>query len=131
MRLTAADRWFMGAVAAVTLSSTFALSQVTPTTLTADINKAKLVWNWTQGTGGPAEKFVVKCGPTAGTYPTLLELPDPAARSVPVNKVATKPGQYFCVVVAANSIGQGGASNEVSFQAGQTPDSATGLTLVP
>lgn len=99
------------------------------TVISVDITKARLSWTWTQGTGGAVMEFRVKCGPTTATYTTTLVLPDPAARSVPVQQVVSGPGNYFCVVTAANQFGESGASNEVPFSAGNVPVAPSGLQI--
>ena len=99
------------------------------TTVAVDITKAKLTWTWTQGTGGIAAAFRVKCGTIAGTYSILVSLPDPAARSVAVSAVITATGRYFCAVSAANQYGESTNSNEVSFDAGTVPVAPAGFTI--
>jgi len=105
------------------------LARSQPTTISVDIAKAKFTWSWTQGTGGLVEVFTVKCGPASGSYDILVDLADPAARSVPVNQVVTASGTYFCVVTAKNTFGESGASNEVTFQAGQIPNPVDTLAI--
>jgi hypothetical protein len=99
------------------------------TTVVVDITKAKLVWAWAQGNGGPVEKFNIKCGPTTGAYSILVSLPTPAARAIPISTVVTAPGTYFCVVSAANQFGESGNSNQVSFAAGVGPVTPSGLVI--
>ena len=99
------------------------------TILNVDITRARLSWNWTQGTGGAAAEFRIKCGPTAGTYTSTTVLADPAARSVPVQQVVSGPGTYFCIVTAANQFGESGPSNEVPFVAGNAPAAPSGLQI--
>ena len=97
--------------------------------ISVDITKARLSWTWTQGTGGAVTEFRVKCGPSAGTYTSTIVLADPAARSVPVQQVVSGPGNYFCVVIAANQFGESGPSNEVPFAAGNAPAAPSGLQI--
>ena len=99
------------------------------TVISVDITKARLSWTWTQGTGGAVAEFRVKCGPSAGTYTSTTVLTDPAARSVPVQQVVSGPGNYFCVVVAANQFGESGPTNEVNFTAGNAPAAPSGLQI--
>jgi len=103
--------------------------QAQPTTISVDLAKAKLVWTWNQGPGGPVEKWQIRCGPTSTHYEILVELPVPAARSIPISQVAPTVGTYFCIVSAQNSFGAGGPSPEVSFQAGQVPSAVQTLTI--
>ena len=97
--------------------------------ISVDITKARLSWTWTQGTGGAVAEFRVKCGPSTGTYTSTTVVMDPAARSVPVQQVVSGPGNYFCVVLAANQFGESGPSNEVPFAAGNAPVAPSGLQI--
>ena len=97
--------------------------------ISVDITKARLSWTWTQGTGGAVSEFRVKCGATAGSYTGTTVLTDPTARSVPVQQVVSGPGNYFCVVTAANQFGESGSSNEVPFAAGNAPAAPSGLQI--
>lgn len=90
-----------------------------------DLAKAQFRWGWTQGTGGMVDKFLVRCGPTTGTYTIQNAQLDPAARQMAVNLVVTAEGTYFCVVLAANAGGTSGPSPEVSFRAFKVPDKAS------
>ena len=99
------------------------------TVISVDIARARLSWNWTQGTGGAVTEFRVKCGPTAGTYTSTTVLADPATRSVPVQQVVSGPGTYFCIVTAANQFGESGPSNEVPFAAGNVPAAPSGVQI--
>ena len=98
------------------------------------LSTAKLTWNWAKGTqvgvnDGDVTEFRMKCGPSAGQYTKTTVIANPAAREIQVASVVDAPGTYFCVVTAANSIGESGPSNEVNFIAGSLPASATGLTI--
>lgn len=91
------------------------------TTISVDINKAKLAWDWTQGSGGTPTEFRVKCGTATGNYTKVTTIADPAARQANVKDVITGSGNWFCAVSAANSFGESGNSNEVPFAAGAAP----------
>lgn len=79
-----------------------------------DATKAKLVWAWSQGTGGPVEKFTVRCGLQTGVYTASKDIVDPSARSTPLLPFVGAPGQYYCMVAAVNT-GGAGNSSEISF----------------
>ena len=119
----------------IILSTGFVLFLLTATpawaqaVISVDITRARLSWNWTQGTGGAVAEFRVKCGPTAGTYTSTTVLADPAMRSVPVQQVVSGPGSYFCVITAANQFGESGPSNEIPFAAGAIPAVPSGLQI--
>ena len=100
------------------------------TVISVDITKANLSWSWTQGTGGTIAEFRVKCGNVAGTYTKTTILADPAIRSVAVATAITGPGNWFCVVSAANQFGESGNSNEVNFAAGNVPVAPSGLQII-
>lgn len=100
------------------------------TTLAVDINDSTLQWDWTQGTGGAVDGFRCHCGPATGSYNTITDINDPAARSVPVGSIIPGPGTWFCALLAFNMFGQSDFSNEVSFQAGFKPDAPTNLRIV-
>jgi hypothetical protein len=99
------------------------------TTVAVDISKAKLAWSWSQGSGSAATQFIVKCGTTTGVYTKITSLTDVTARSVPISTAIAGPGTWFCVVTAANQFGESAPTNEVSFNAGSIPVSATSLTV--
>ena len=100
------------------------------TVISVDITKAQLMWSWAQSTGGVAAEFRVKCGNTAGTYTKVSVLADSAAREIPVASAITGPGNWFCVVSAANQFGESGPSNEVNFAAGNAPLAPSGLQII-
>mgnify|MGYP001574108225 CR=1 FL=1 len=100
------------------------------TVISVDITTAKLSWAWTQGTGGAVVEFRVKCGNVAGTYTKTTILADPSVRSVGVATTITGPGNWFCVVSAANQFGESGNSNEVNFAAGNAPVAPSGLQII-
>lgn len=95
-----------------------------------DLNTAKFQWDWTQGTGGAATEFRIKCGPTAGNYPTVVPVP-PTIRQYPINQVIGGSGTYFCVITAANQVGESAPSGEVFFAAGVTPSIPSNLRVTP
>ena len=104
------------------------------TTISVDINRATLSWQWTQGTGGPVTEFRVKCGTASGIYTlpvvkvvaTLI----PPPLSLPVKSAIPGPGTYFCVVTAANQFGESGPSNELPFAAGVVPVGPSNLQII-
>ena len=98
------------------------------------LSTAKLTWNWAKGTqvgvnDGDVSEFRMKCGPSTGNYTETTVIGLPTAREILIKDVVDAPGTYFCVVTAANSVGESGPSNEVNFIAGSLPASATGLTI--
>ena len=99
------------------------------TSISVDIAKARFAWSWVQGAGGPVTAFRMKCGPSAGTYPTLVSIPDPDARSLMLSAIVTEPGKYFCAVSAANQFGESANSNEVTFDAGVGPVAPADLQI--
>lgn len=106
-----------------------------PTTLPAqtaiivDIEKARLTWEWSQGTGGMADDFLLTCTSAAQPTPTTTPITGPATRSVPVKTVITGLGTWTCSVQARNAAGISPASNAVQFIAGTLPFSPTNLIL--
>lgn len=95
-------------------------------TVTVDLNRAVLAWDWTKGiapspTTGDVERFDVKCGRQAGVYSSVTPLTDPLARSVRISQIVNGTGQWFCVVASVNRYGSAGNSNEISFDAGAVP----------
>lgn len=111
--------------AGVLLSATVAWGQQA-----VDLNSAQFRWDWTQGTGGAATEFRIKCGPTSGTYPSIAVV-GATVRVYPVNQVIGGSGSYFCVVTAANQFGESAPSGEVFFAAGVTPSIPSNLRVGP
>lgn len=105
------------------------LSYAQVTDVTVDIAKANMSWSWSQGEGGAVEKWLIKCGPTAGSYTSTVQLAVPAARSIPLTQVVSTVGEYFCVVAATNTFGPSANSNEVRFIAGKAPNAAIDFTI--
>lgn len=97
--------------------------------IAVDLSKAQFRWTWAQGTGGMVEKWLVKCGPTTGTYTLTKDISDPAARQVAMSQVLTAEGTYFCTVLASNAGGTSGPSPEVSFRAIKVPEKASTLDV--
>src|SRR5262245_7322527 len=92
------------------------------TSLIVDIDKAVLSWNWSQGTGGMAESFDVKCGTTSKVYSQITNLASPSARSIPVRQAITGSGLWYCTVEAVNKYGRSGDAPEATpFDAGAKP----------
>ena len=100
------------------------------TTVAVDINKAKLAWTWSQGSGSAATQFIVKCGPTTGNYTKITSVTDVTVRQLPVIQAISGPGTWFCVVTAANQFGESAPTSEVTFNAGSIPVSPVGLSVV-
>ena len=103
-------------------------SSVQAQSVSVDINRAKLSWTWAQGAGGAATEFRVKCGQTSGVYTRTTIVAHPTM-SVNVKDAITGNGNWFCVVTAANSFGESGASNEIPFVAGAAPSNSPVLTI--
>lgn len=99
------------------------------TSISVDINKAKLQWSWSQGTGSPADEFRVKCGPSSGNYTKTTVVPSPTTE-VAVSSAIGGLGAWFCVVTAANQFGESAPTNEISFVAGTIPGAPSGLQVV-
>lgn len=99
------------------------------TTLAVDINRAMLSWEWTPSTGGAVSEFRVKCGTVTGSYSKITILADQAARTMPVKNAIAGAGKWFCVATAANSFGESGPTNEVTFDAGVVPVSPANLSV--
>ena len=130
--LLSLHRYLVGASVALVLWGIVPAHAQPPLTINVAIDKATFNWSWTQGTGGPADGFRMKCGAASGTY-TLVSPPASgggAARTMPLSGVVTAPGTYFCAVAAFNLFGESAVSNEVNFTAGFRPDAATGLVIV-
>jgi hypothetical protein len=93
-------------------------------TVTVDLNKAVLAWDWTKGAppnDGDVRRFDIKCGRQAGVYSATTPINDPLSRSVKISQILNGTGQWFCAVVAVNNYSPSGLSNEVSFDAGAAP----------
>lgn len=113
---------------ALTLLALCAVPAAGQTIIAVDINKAKLYWTWTKGTGGDATEFRVKYGQATGTYTKTTPVPAPATTTALVSAIAG-PGQWYCVVTAANEFGESPPSNEIAFRAGQVPSSPNDLVI--
>lgn len=103
-------------------------------TVTLDLNRAVLAWDWTKGTTpnlntGDVERFDVKCGRQSGVYSSTSPVNDPLARSVKISQVLNGQGQWFCVLSAVNRYGASGHSNEVSFDVGAAPASPANVRV--
>lgn len=123
--MTQKTRMFAGVFSLFLLLSFAGL--IAPTagqTVTVDLNKAKLAWDWTKGAppnDGDAEGFTAKCGRQAGVYSSTTPINDPTARTVNIRSIVNGTGVWFCVVSAQNRYGSSGNTNEVSFDAGAVP----------
>jgi len=108
---------------------TLASSANAQTSISVNLAKAKLSWAWTQGTGGAADGFRVKCGNTTGNYTRITTITNPAARLADVKDIITGSGQWFCIVTAFNQFDESPGTNEVSFFAGAGPSAPTNLII--
>jgi hypothetical protein len=94
-----------------------------------DLDRSIFAWDWAPGANGAApETFRVWCGVMSGNYTLTSEVAYPA-QWLPVRSVVPTVGLYYCVVVAVNSYGPSGPSNEVVMDAGSAPDAPTVLRL--
>lgn len=103
-------------------------------TVTLDLNRAVLVWDWTKGATpnvntGDVERFDVKCGRQSGVYSSTSPVNDPLSRSVKISQILNGSGQWFCVLSAVNRYGASGNSNEVSFDVGAAPASPANVRV--
>jgi hypothetical protein len=96
-----------------------------------DLDRAQFSWDWTQGTGGAATEFRIKCGPAVGSYPNVTVVANPAARSFPVKSAIGGAGVYHCILTAANQYGESAPSGEVFFAAGVTPSTPSNFRVTP
>jgi hypothetical protein len=118
-------------IIALILLAAAASSADAQTTISVDINRAKLVWQWSQGAppvdGIPTE-FLMKCGQSSGNYnrvtPVIFPLTELAVRTA-----IGGTGRWFCAVSASNPFGESGLSNEVFFDAGAVPLSPSNLAV--
>lgn len=101
-----------------------------PASIAVDIETATFQWDWTKGTGGDIEEWHVVCA-RDGTTPVEVVhvVSDPAARSIAVKQVVGETGNYACTVMAVNTFGKSGPSNQVVFQAGTLPAAPTNLRI--
>jgi hypothetical protein len=100
-------------------------------TLSVNINQARLEWNWAKGVApddGLPDEFLIRCG-QGGTV-TKTTSANPIARSLPIKQVITGSGDWHCTVTAANTFGESGASNQVFFAAGALPSAPTSVKVV-
>ena len=102
-------------------------------TVTVDLNKTSLAWDWTKATvppnTGDVERFDVKCGRQSGVYSATTPINDPLARTVKLSQVLNGQGQWFCVVLAVNRYSPSPPSNEISFDAGAPPAGPANLKV--
>ena len=98
-------------------------------TVQVDINRATLFWTWTPDTtSGAVDEFRTKCGNQTGTYTRITSV-GPTLRELAVKSAITGPGNWFCVVTAANAVGESGPSNEVPFVAAASPAGKIGASI--
>ena len=102
------------------------------TAIVVDINKAKLVWNWSLGlppNDGIADGYNVKCGSVSGIYTQVTPLTGNVVKELPVRQAIPGVGTWFCAVTAFNTIGESVPSNEVTFIAGIIPVAPSNLMI--
>lgn len=97
--------------------------------IAVDIAKAKLVWVWSQGTGGVPTEFRIKCGQTAGTYTKTTALTNIALRELAIATAISGVGNWYCIHTAANEFGESASTAEVNFRAGAVPAAASSLVI--
>lgn len=97
--------------------------------IAVDIAKAKLVWTWSQGTGGVPAEFRIKCGNTSGSYTKTTPVTNIALRELAIATAINGVGTWFCVATAANEFGESGATAEITFRAGAVPTSPATLVI--
>lgn len=109
-----------------------AFAQTAVTSVSVDIHKAKLQWDWAQGVSpneGIPDKYNVKCGNVTGVYTKVTAVPHPT-KELAVELAIAGVGNWFCVVTAQNAFGESAPTNEVAFAAGTVTVPASGLRLV-
>lgn len=74
-----------------------------------------LSWTWEQGTGDPADEFRLKCGESPGNYTRTIALAS-GLRSTLIPGELLTGGTWYCVLVASNTAGESGPTNEVVFE---------------
>jgi hypothetical protein len=85
------------------------------------ISRTALFWAWEPAPeSGEVDEFIIKCGQQAASYTRTVAI-GPTLREVPLKSLITGPGNWFCVVVAANPFGESEASNSVDFVAAGAP----------
>lgn len=125
--------------AAILLVLVMALSAEAATVTAVTIANGKLQWNWVPGTTPlvnddmPTE-FRARCGTATGVYTRTSSVPFVASPintyTAPLAGLLNANGTWFCVVAAANLVGEA-VSAEINFFGGTAPASATGLSVVP
>jgi hypothetical protein len=86
-----------------------------PANLVADLtgNAARFAWD-APSSGGPVHNYVLRAGPMPSPAPPQVSLPLPSAPTS-FSIAGIPPGAWFVTVVAQNTSGPGGASNEVQL----------------
>ena len=100
-----------------------------PSSLSVDIKKAKLSWTWNQGTSGMADYFQARCIRVGTSEIILGPKTLPAAREQSILSIIQVSAEYICAVKAGNTFGESGYSNEVTFNAGDIPNTPTDLEI--
>lgn len=98
-------------------------------TVSVNISRTALLWNWEPALeSGDVDDFIIKCGSQTGNY-TRTTAVGPTLREIPLKSIIDGPGNWFCIVVAANTFGESEASNEVPFVVGGKPVGKITTTL--
>jgi len=101
----------------------------TPTVV--NLSTATLSWQYTQGAVA-ANEFRMKCGTTTGVYTRTTVIADVTLRSILIRSAIGGSGVWFCKDFAANKFGESAGSNEVNFDAGDSPSSSvSNLAIQP
>lgn len=93
--------------------------QAQPTSVTANIDRTSFGWIYTQGTGGPVQTWLLRCGATPGNYTMQVEFPETGARTIPIGQIVPSVGTYYCAIAGRNAAGTSRLSPEVAFLAGK------------
>lgn len=110
------------------LAATVASAQ-SPTTILVDVDRGRLEWEWSQGTGGPADGFRTECTNAQG-HVVSADLADPNARTMPLSRAIDSVGTWTCVARAYNAFGVSDPSPSVTFEAGRRPGPPNAMRLV-
>lgn len=113
----------------IVLAAQLPAAAQSPTTILIDIERGRLEWEWTQGSGGPAESFRIECTDDQGRTVTT-DIADPTARMIPLARAIDRVGTWTCVARAANAFGLSDPSPSVTFQAGRRPAPPATMRIV-
>jgi hypothetical protein len=93
------------------------------------VSRTALFWTWEPAPeSGEVDEFIIKCGNQAASYTRTVAV-GPTLREVPLKSLITGQGNWFCIVVASNPLGESEASNEVPFVAAGGPVGKLTATL--